>query len=483
MFTKKQEKGQQELKKANSPIPTITVKGIIGSDEYKEGLTCTCTLPDKRVLCVDRRGFVFEIDPSLRSRPRKLDIGAHATKINYLTENKVIIMDRKADAALLFNVDTGEKQPLDEVFASEEICFAKLKLQDDEYLFVSHTGSRKIYIFEMQRLDKPLEIMKMSFAVNNLTIVGDKVVATASNWRRVEFMLSSRAADQFHHRSFEQSAGSHRPFIYGNGNFVAVVDRVKDVHEPDSLSICTINEDPGPRVRLLQSLFTIDIKLGGIDRKAISAIPGTPLFCFINSQTEELNIFNCETKQCVSTPLPIRYKSSLTLSPDGYLSYISNDDRLVVSRYPLSSLTRMYLLEQLLGVNLKMDPAQLILSFLTPVELTIEPTLTKDAVLTAMTVARIKHDSETGDLQEIKHDKDTKLASSSLFSHSKKSKEELSDTSSAITAMLKTDNDAQRYRLALDFASRHRENTFAIALATVLPTFEPEESFKPKSKR
>lgn len=480
MFKKKHEK-KEELKEARSPIPTITVKGIVGSDEYKEGLTCTCTLPDKRVLCVDRRGYLFEIDPSLRSRPRKLEIGAHATKINYLTENKVIVMDRKADAAILFNVDTGEKEPLGEVFASEEICFAKLKSHDKEYLFVSHTGSRKISIFEMQSLDKPIETMKMSFGINNLTIVGDKVVAAASNSRKVEFMFSSRADDQFHHRSYEEKGHFSRPFIYGNGNFLAVVDR--RVEDADTLRICTINENPEHHARLLQSFFTLDIVLSEIDRNAICAIPRTPLFCFVNSVTQELNIFNCETKQCISTPLPIRYKSSLTLSPDGYLSYISDDDRLVISRYPLSSLTRMYLLEQLLNVNLSMDLAQLIMSFLTPIELTIEPTLTKADVKAAMTVAGIKLDLETGGLGEIKHAKETKSVSGSLFSHSKKSRKEFSDTSSAIKALLTTDNDAQRYRLALDFASRHRENPFAIALATKLPTFNPEESMQPKSKR
>lgn len=486
MFKKaptKTETKVSEEEKISSPVI------IIGSDEYKKGLTGACTLPDKRIVCVDRSGCIFLVNPdklesSMRSQKVKTNI--HANKINALTKNNIVVYDRKADSAFILNVNTGETRELDEIFAHEDICLAKLKVKDQEFLFVTHTDSNKIFIYELQqdkpveelpRLDKPAQTITLSPIVrdvkrkiNNLTIVDDKVIVGVGRSRKSELLQLAFENGEFIPMYFRRAEKT--PFVCGNGNFLAINDK-------ETLNICTTKDELKASEPSFQTFFSINTALGGVDHKAICAIHGTPIFCFIGTDNLQLNIFNCADKQMFSIFLPVHFKSSLSLSENGQLTYLSSDDQLVVLTCKNLFLMKEFLLNALKNLGLSKDIAILISSFFNTINF-VEPVLSKEMLSHALAIAGIKYNKNAGELNEIKLADERKSAGASLFSWSKKSIKKTTEI--AVKEMFEATSDAQRYRMALNFVKRHPDNPITPVLETLLPTLESVDVAKPRAK-
>ncbi|MHB1949563.1 MAG: hypothetical protein ACYCQI_15800 [Gammaproteobacteria bacterium] len=471
----------KESKKATPFIPVIAVVEPSGKP-----FVSSSALPDGRHVCMDEKGDLTVIS-NPDTKPKKIATGIPNAELTWLAENKIIAVDPHHSAFIL-NIDTEEKTELDRDFAHSGLSVAILKSDEKEYLFVVNNEDYVVKIYAMNALDKPIDVISVEeanakatrlawpsetfYGTNNLTVVGDSVVVGIGRSIIGYLMVISMQGGKESHQKYHYSDGSGLEgggvLVFGGKEFLAVAKK--------KLCFGVLNErmeqTPGVTKQCFKPMFSIaDFRYKGISR-----FPGTDIFGVIDLNGEKVTIVHCKSGQRITSTLPLPFKSGLTFTEDGRISYFSDKNQFVVLQTPYVRDQKLKdEADSFLSAHIHRGPANIVKAYLDD-RTGIVPILTKESIVAAIAMIGLKQNRRTGLLIEPKFEKEQKDKLTLPFF----SKSDYASHSAAINAMLCAENDEERYHLAKEFAANYPENPLAKILESLL-TEHARQVSRPKA--
>lgn len=461
----KEEKSAPQLL-AFSPSEGLVACGRIGSGRAGEGVISSCILPDGRSVCSDQMGNLSVYHPStltkLNKVPEKEFRNDFKGLLRALPDGRIIVSKGGCNN-FVFNVNTGEKHEIDLYFPHSDQPLATLRSKEGiDYIYVHDMGPGTIRVYRLDALEEPdcahiigYEDQEFpdcrKYESNNLTVVGDKVVVAVGGARQSAgfvflWMENGKLYNEY------KKCKAVLPYVCGNGHYLALGDPYQN------LQFGVVNQSSSDEQKsCFEPIHSLEINSAG----EICPVIGAPMFCFLSPDREKnkavMYVVNCETKYVFSLNLPIGCKSSLNMSAEGLITYLSENGQLIVFKYqPLAK----KLVKNLVLDHLAPDPTNLVMSYL-DCDMS-DPVLSKEIIK----ITKEKIDTQKTESYIKSWLQATKAAKTLAKIGILKFKDE--SHVPAIKKILETTDDVTRYFEALDFIKYHAKNRFARELAEVM---------------